>query len=78
MQEAKDSSEVENIVTTQDEIYKADLDIDTVLTKTAQKEVLRYRQAMHQGFKLVRENKILSNYVIKQIQKELNKLQNKQ
>ena len=71
LQEAKDSSEVENIVTTQDEVYQADLDMVETVTKTAQKEVLRYRQAMHTGFDLVRKNKLLTNAVIKQIQQEL-------
>lgn len=71
LQEAKDSSEVENIVTTQDELYQIDLDMKETLPKTAQKEVLRYRQAMHTGFDLVRKNKLLTNAVIKQIQQEL-------
>ena len=71
LQEAKDSSEVENIVTTQDELYKADLDLKETVMKTAQKEVIRYRQAMHTGFDLVRKNKLLTNAVIKQIQQEL-------
>ena len=71
LQEAKDSSEVENIVTTQDEIYRADLDLKETVTKTAQKEVIRYRQAMHTGFDLVRRNKLLTNSVIKQIQQVL-------
>ena len=71
LQEAKDSSEVENIVTTQDEVYQADLDMVETVTKTAQKEVLRYRQAMHTGFNLVRKNKLLTNSVIIQIQQEL-------
>jgi len=71
LQEAKDSSEVENIVTTQDEVYQADLDLKETVIKSAQKEVLRYRQAMHIGFELVRKNKLLTNAVIKQIQQEL-------
>ncbi len=71
LQEAKDSSEVENIVTTQDEVYQADLDMVETVTKTAQKEVLRYRQAMHMGFDLVRKNRLLTNTVIKRIQQEL-------
>lgn len=37
LQEAKDSSEVENIVTTQDEVYQADLDMVETITKAAQK-----------------------------------------
>lgn len=71
LQEAKDSSEVENIVTTQDEVYQADLDMVETITKAAQKEVLRYRQAMLTGFALVRKNKLLINAVIKQIQQKL-------
>ena len=71
LQEAKDSSEVENIVTTQDEVYQADLDIQETLSKPAQKEVLRYREAMHKGFGLVRSNHLLTNAVIKQIQQVL-------
>lgn len=74
LQEAKDSSEVENIVTTQDEVYQADLDMVETVTKAAQKEVLRYRQAMHTGFDLVRKNKLLTNAVIKQIQQCLKKI----
>ena len=71
LQEVKESSEVENIVTTQDELYQTDLDLKETVPKTAQKEVLRYRQAMHAGFDLVRKNKLLTNAVIKQIQQEL-------
>lgn len=71
LQEAKDSSEVENIVTTQDEVYQADLDMVEAITKTAQKEVIRYREAMHKGFERVRSNRLLTNAVIKQIQQSL-------
>lgn len=74
LQEAKDSSEIENIVTTQDDLYKTDSEIDDIkktVERTAAKEVLRYRQAMHAGFNLVRKNKLLTNAVIKQIQQEL-------
>ena len=74
LQEAKDSSEIENIVTTQDDLYKEDVEFgDTKKTveRVAAKEVLRYRQAMQIGFALVRKNKLLTNAVIKQIQQEL-------
>ena len=74
LQEAKDSSEIENIVTTQDDLYKEDVEFsDTKKTveRVAAKEVLRYRQAMQSGFALVRKNKLLTNAVIKQIQQEL-------
>jgi len=60
LREAKDSSEVENIITTQDEIYKA---ISTN-TKTngdpAVKEVLRYREALWYGYDRVKQRGILT------------------
>lgn len=71
LQEAKDSSEVENIVTTQDDLYRADLELKQAVLSASTKEVLNYRQAMKTGFASVRKNKILSNNVIKQIQREL-------
>lgn len=37
LQEAKDSSEVENIITTQDDLYRADLNIREVSPKAAEK-----------------------------------------
>lgn len=71
LQEAKDSSEVENIVTTQDDLYKADIEIQRLATTTATKEVLRYREALQLGFHLVKEKKLLSNSIIKDIQQLL-------
>ena len=75
MQEARDSSAVENIVTTQDDLYKAGVGNKLSIMNPATKEVLRYREAIFEGFKLVRDNKILSNNVIKKVQ-ELVKLNN--
>ena len=54
LQEAKDSSEIENIVTTNDALYEA-LTANTTATDRATKEVLRYRQAMWQGFDAVKK-----------------------
>ncbi len=71
LQEAKDSSEVENIVTTHDELYKAELDSNSLKMSAPTKEVLRYREALHKGFDSVRSNKLLTNQIIKLIQKEL-------
>ncbi len=68
LQEAKDSSEVENIVTTQDDLYKADINIEKPFIKAATKEVLRYREALQRGFELVRRDALLSNSRIKEIQ----------
>lgn len=68
LQEARDSSAVENIVTTQDDLYRAGLGHGNSLLNPATKEVLRYREAIFEGFKMVREHKILSNRVIKKVQ----------
>lgn len=71
LQEALDSSAVENIVTTSDELYRAELDIKGEISNAAAKEVLNYRQAMQVGFGMVRKKKLLTLNVVKQIQKEL-------
>lgn len=57
LQEAKDSSEIENIVTTQDELYKA---INTsTQTNSAVKEVVNYRKAIFHGFNLIEKQGFL-------------------
>ena len=71
LQEAKDSSAVENIVTTQDDLYRAGLDVNFTLIGAATKEVLFYREAINEGFKLVRNKNILSLNDIKRIQEVL-------
>lgn len=71
LQEAKDSSEVENIVTTQDDLYRAELNLREAAINASTKEVLNYRQAMQKGFALVRKNKLLTLNYIKQIQEVL-------
>jgi Fic family protein len=53
LQEAKLSSEIENIVTTQDALFQAALDENRV-TDLATREVLRYRTALRRGFESVR------------------------
>lgn len=71
LQEAKDSSEVENIVTTQDDLYRAELNLKATAINASAKEVLNYRQAMQRGFALVRNTKLLTLNYVKQIQEEL-------
>ena len=71
LQEAKESSEVENIVTTHDELYQADTDAGQLVVSLQTKEVLHYCEAMKYGFSLVRKNKILSLSMIKEIQAHL-------
>ena len=70
LQEAKDSSEIENIVTTHDELFKDDVDPETFANPAA-KEVLRYRQALRFGFEQVRASGLLTANHIVGIQGEL-------
>ena len=71
LQEAKDSSAVENIVTTQDDLYKAGLDINHQFINAATKEVLFYREAINEGFRIVRGKRILTLNDIKRVQEIL-------
>lgn len=72
LQEAKDSSEVENIVTTQDDLYQGAAEsFSNFVTNAATKEVLNYREALQNGFHLVKEKGVLTSSVIKEIQKIL-------
>lgn len=71
LQEAKESSEVENIVTTQDDLYRASVSINQELQSATTKEVLNYREALQHGFNLVRKRQLLTNNVIKEIQERL-------
>jgi Fic family protein len=69
LQEAKDSSEIENIITTHDEIFKSSVD-ETAMSQSA-KEVQNYRQALLKGYELVKEHKLLITRHIIDIQQEL-------
>lgn len=70
LQEAKDSSAIENIITTHDELYKAEL-FEQKITSISAKEVQNYSKALKAGFRLVVKHKILTNQYILQIQAEL-------
>jgi Fic family protein len=69
LQEAKDSSEIENIVTTHDELYRAT--VSNANVSNSAKEVQRYKEALYSGFKLVQDNKLLLKKHIIQIQQVL-------
>lgn len=61
LQEAKASSEIENIVTTHDELFQADLFVDDSVS-VATKEVSRYRDALKRGFERLKEqNGLITN-----------------
>jgi len=71
LQEAKDSSAVENIVTTHDDLYKAGLELKEFAISASTKEVLNYADALKYGFQLIRRSKMLTNNNIKDIQQRL-------
>lgn len=75
LQESKFSSEVENIITTNEEVYEDSL-IRSSLASENTKEVRHYREALHKGWLLVKETQsnqspnpemILTNKTIKQL-----------
>lgn len=67
--EAKDSSAIENIMTTYDELYKA-LTVSNIINSSA-KEVIDYRIAMWMGFNIVKEKGYINTNAIVEIQKEI-------
>lgn len=59
LQEARSSSEIENIFTTNDELYRG-LSMDEAGLTPEQKEVLHYKDALWHGATLIRERPFLS------------------
>jgi len=70
LQEAKDSSAIENIITTHDEMYKASL-FGNLYSNASAKEVSLYADALKHGFNLVRKQKLITQNTILEIQKIL-------
>lgn len=70
LQEAKDSSAIENIVTTHDELFRDAAFPDESVNPSA-KEVLRCRQALRVGFDAVVASRLLTTSHILEIQREL-------
>ena len=62
--EAKESSEIENIVTTFDEVFK---EITLKNQNSASKEVVNYRHAILYGFSQVKNNGFISSKIIEEI-----------
>ena len=70
LREAKDSSEIENIITTQDELYKA-LTVNNTHISPGAKEVVDYRKAIFHGFNITKNQGFLRVNDIVSIQQEL-------
>lgn len=68
LQEAKASSEIENVVTTHDALFKA-FTADTSQIDPSTKEVLRYREALWEGFSVLKQKPLLTtNLLIRLVQ----------
>jgi Fic family protein len=67
LQEAKDSSEIENIITTQDELFRSDVD-SQIFTTLAAKEIYAYEAALIHGFAQVKQQGLLTNNNVLEIQ----------
>jgi len=79
LQESKDSSAIENIVTTQDELYKAASEKETA--SNSAKEVLSYREALYKGLEKMHDQKnlLLTNTmidIVKTIKQNVNGIRN--
>lgn len=70
LQEAKDSSAIENIITTHDDLYKSELNFEAY-NSLQSKEVQNYISALKKGFQLITETGLLTNNIILQIQEVL-------
>lgn len=70
LQEAKDSSAIENIITSHDDLYKSGLNIESVKSLNA-KEVQNYITALKTGFELISEQGMLTNRTILKVQEIL-------
>lgn len=70
LQEARESSLVENIVTTQDDLYHADLE-EGKFSHLAAKEVYNYRDALYFAYRSVQERPVITTSLIVAIQEHL-------
>jgi len=68
LQEAKDSSEIENIITTYDDLYKTELNL---IDSLESKEVQNYISGIKAGFELMKKKGLLTNRVILKIQENI-------
>lgn len=67
LREARESSAIENIISTFDEIYQSNLFTNSFASPAA-KEVHQYAAALKKGFELVKQNQLLTNNHILEIQ----------
>ena len=71
LQEAKASSEIENIFTTDDELYKAFSENAVEKNQGAPKEILRYREALWGGFNYLKNSELFNQEYFIKIYREI-------
>jgi Fic family protein len=71
LNEAKDSSEIENIITTHDDLFKAMSQEN--YNNPAAKEVVNYRMALWRGYEMIKERQVLTTNMIINIQELIEK-----
>lgn len=71
LQESKESSAIENIVTTQDELYKASLSKADRIKNPAAKEVIQYREAMYWGLEQMNRTELITTNLLVGIMQKL-------
>ena len=70
LQEAKDSSAIENIVTTHDDLFRSDV-LANQFASLAAKEVHSYARALRDGFQVVKQTGLITNNDVLNIQSTL-------
>ncbi|MEM6602832.1 MAG: Fic family protein [Pseudomonadota bacterium] len=70
LQEAKDSSAIENIITTHDELFQSDV-LAGKFASPASKEVHAYAQTMREGYLEVKQTGLLKNTLIQKMQSDI-------
>ena len=68
LQEAKESSEIENIITTHDDLYQSNYQSQHFSSNSA-KEVHNYAKALEVGYNIIQDTNLLVNSTILEIQK---------
>ena len=70
LQEARESSAIENIISTFDDVYQSNYQSKSFASPAA-KEVHAYSKALKKGFELVQKHGLLTNNIILKIQEEI-------
>ena len=70
LREAQDSSKIENIITTQDDLFRA-FSAEKSDQNPAVKEVMNYREALWKGFEVIKQKTFITTNIINKVQELL-------